>query len=128
MKRIIYSFLAVFTALLITAEAGLSHGVNLAANIRASAASGETVTYTAENVPAGAQVNSIEIVATYTTGTPMSGARVQVFAPDDRATPWTVGSANAEGRFSFTPDLSKRGRWTVRVEEADHSNFIDIVI
>lgn len=110
------------------AGAALAHGVNLNATIHARAADGSTTSYTIENLPTDAQINSIEIIATYSTGEPMAGARVQVFAPDDRSMPWTTGTSNTQGRFTFTPDLSKRGRWVVRVQEADHSNIIDIPI
>lgn len=104
-----------------------AHEVGLRANIRVQSSSG-TTTYTAEDLPRGAQVTAVEIVAYYSTGEPMSDCQVQVFAPDDRSAPWRTGRCDAQGNYRFVPDLSKRGRWTVRVESPGHSNFIDILI
>jgi nickel transport protein len=110
------------------ASAAFAHEVGLRANVRVQSASGETVTYTAEDLPSGVQVTAIEIVAYYSTGEPMADCQVQIFSPDDRTVPWETGRCNAQGNYRFTPDLSKRGRWTVRVASPGHSNFIDILL
>jgi nickel transport protein len=89
---------------------------------------GQLATYTEETLPSNALVSEIEIVAKYTNGEPMSGGYVRVFAPDDRTTPWLTGNCDRQGRFTFTPDRSKTGRWTIRVQAADHSNFINILV
>jgi len=106
----------------------LVHEVGLSANIRAQTSSGEVATYTADNLPAGVQVTAIEIVGIYSTGEPMTDAQVRIFAPGEPSTPWQTGTLDNQGRYQFTPDLSKRGRWTVRVEATGHSSFINIVI
>lgn len=124
LKHILLVPLFMFTLL----GTALAHEVGLSANIRAQTSSGETATYTADNVPAGAQVTAIEVVGVYSTGEPMSGAQVKIFAPGDPSTPWQTGTLDEQGRYTFTPDLSKRGRWTVRVEETEHSSFINIAI
>jgi nickel transport protein len=110
------------------ASAGFAHEVGLRATVRVQASSGETVTYSSDNLPTGAQVTAVEIIAYYSTGEPMADCQIQVFAPDDRSAPWRTGRCDAQGNYRFAPDLSKRGRWTVRVESPGHRNFIDILI
>ncbi|WAL58346.1 carboxypeptidase-like regulatory domain-containing protein [Thermocoleostomius sinensis] len=105
----------------------IAHEVGLSANIRAQTLSGET-TYTADDLPTGAQITSIEIIGMYSTGEPMSGAQVNIFAPGNPSTPWQTGTLDAQGRYTFTPDLTQRGRWTVRVEQTGHSGFMNLVI
>jgi nickel transport protein len=70
----------------------------------------------------------IVIVAKYDTGTPMAGAQVTVYAPDDPTTPWLTGVCDDEGRFSFTPDTSKPGIWDVQVRLAGHGGIVHIPV
>ena len=71
---------------------------------------------------------SIDIVAAYDTGEPMSGAQVVVYAPDDLSTPWLTGVCDDEGRFTFTPDRSKPGTWDVKVRLAGHGGILHIPV
>jgi len=71
---------------------------------------------------------AIDIVAKYDTGEPMGGAQVVVYAPDDPSSPWLRGVCDDEGRFSFTPDSSKPGNWTIEVRQAGHGDIIHIPI
>lgn len=71
---------------------------------------------------------AIEIVAKYDTGSPMGGAQVVVYAPDDTTTPWLTGVCDDEGRFSFVPDTSKPGTWDVQVRQAGHGDIIHIPV
>ncbi|MBF2075518.1 MAG: hypothetical protein IGS50_17395 [Synechococcales cyanobacterium C42_A2020_086] len=125
--RLLKSLALASAALLTSVTLTLAHGVELSATIQAQTGSGRT-SYSVDTLPAGAQVSSVQIQARYSTGEPMSGAQVKVFAPSDRSTPWQTGNCDAQGRFSFTPDPAQRGLWTVRVQAADHSNFINIPI
>jgi len=70
----------------------------------------------------------ITIVAKYDTGTPMAGAQVAVYAPDDPSTPWLTGVCDDEGRFSFTPDSSIPGIWDVQVRLAGHGGMVHIPV
>jgi nickel transport protein len=70
----------------------------------------------------------IVIVAKYDTGTPMAGAQVAVYAPDDPATPWLTGVCDDEGVFSFTPDTSIPGTWDVQVRLAGHGGIVHIPV
>jgi nickel transport protein len=70
----------------------------------------------------------ITIVAKYDTGTPMAGAQVTVYAPDDPTTPWLTGVCDDEGVFSFTPDTSLPGTWDVQVRLAGHGGIIHIPV
>jgi nickel transport protein len=70
----------------------------------------------------------VEIIATYDSGTPMAGAQVAVYAPDDPTTPWLTGICDGEGRFSFTPDTARPGIWDVQVRLAGHGGMIHIPV
>lgn len=74
----------------------------------------------------------VEIIARYDTGQPMAGAQVSVFAPADPgsppAGPWLTGFCDENGRFSFVPDPSMPGNWSVRVRQAGHGDMIHITV
>lgn len=110
------------------AGAALAHEVGLKANIQARKIGGGTITYNEGNLPRNAQVTLVQIVAYYSTGKAMSDCQVRVFAPGTPETPWRTGTCDRQGRYTFTPDLAKRGRWTVRVQSSGHSSFINIVL
>jgi len=71
---------------------------------------------------------AIDIVASYDNGDPMGGAQVVVYAPDDPSNPWLTGICDDEGRFSFTPDISKPGTWTIQVRQSGHGDIVHIPI
>jgi len=71
---------------------------------------------------------TIDIVANYDTGEPMGGAQVVVYAPDDPSNPWLTGACDDEGRFSFTPDTSKPGSWTIQARQSGHGDIVHIPI
>lgn len=70
----------------------------------------------------------IIIVAKYDTGAPMAGAQVAVYAPDEPSDPWLTGVCDDEGRFSFTPDVSRPGIWDVQVRLAGHGGMVHIPV
>ncbi|MBT9163668.1 MAG: hypothetical protein DDT24_00588 [Chloroflexi bacterium] len=70
----------------------------------------------------------IEIFAAYDTGEPMSGAEIRVYAPDDPSTPWLTGACDENGRFSFMPDPSLPGMWSVQVRHMGHGGWIHIPV
>lgn len=74
----------------------------------------------------------VEIIARFDNGQPMAGAQVAVFAPAGPGTspsgPWLTGFCDESGRFSFLPDPSLPGNWTVRVRQAGHGDMIHITV
>ena len=74
------------------------------------------------------QVQAVQIDAAYAGGQPMANAQVTVYAPDDPSTPWTTGTTDEQGRFSFTPDLSQSGHWEVKVRQAGHGDIVTIPV
>ena len=56
----------------------------------------------------------IVISAEYTTGEPMSYAKVVITAPDKKI-PFQIGRTDRNGRFCFYPDMP--GKWKVVVED-----------
>jgi nickel transport protein len=71
---------------------------------------------------------SVEVVAKYDSGEPMSGAQVAVYAPGDPATPWITGFCDDEGRFTFSPDTTMPGTWSVQVRQAGHGDIVHIPV
>lgn len=71
---------------------------------------------------------TVEIRATYDSGDPMAGAQVSVYAPDDPSAAWLTGVCDDEGRFTFVPDVSKAGTYSVQVRLAGHGSIVHIPI
>lgn len=114
--------------LTLAVNAGSAHEVGLRADIQVRSPSRGTVTYAHANVPANAQVSAITVTAIYSTGEPMTNGQIFIFAPAASDKPWQTGRLNNQGMYRFAPDLSRRGRWTIRVESDGHTNFINIVL
>ncbi len=74
------------------------------------------------------QTQAIAIQASYDSGEPMRQAQVVVYAPDNPAQPWTQGTTDGAGQFTFTPDASKPGNWEVKVRQAGHGDIATIPI
>lgn len=74
------------------------------------------------------KVPGIEIAAAYDNGVPMSGAQVTVYAPDDPAQAWLRADLDEQGKFSFVPDRSIAGNWSVQVRDAGHGAMIHIPV
>lgn len=106
----------------------LAHGVDVKYKIQGQNASGATVTFNNQAAPPGVRVNRVEINALYRDNTPMSGASLKIYAPDNRQQPWREGTCDRQGRFSFTPDRSKPGIWEVEVRHNGHTDLIRISI
>lgn len=71
---------------------------------------------------------TIEIVAMYDNGEPMAGAQVVIYAPADPSVAWLTEVCDDEGRFTFTPDVSKPGIWDVQVRQAGHGDMVHIPV
>ncbi|HEY9878813.1 MAG TPA: carboxypeptidase-like regulatory domain-containing protein [Leptolyngbyaceae cyanobacterium] len=65
----------------------------------------------------------LEFQSTYSTGEPLQGATVQIFAPSNPDKPWMEITADDEGRFAFTPDTSIPGDWEVVIRKEGHDDF-----
>ncbi len=70
----------------------------------------------------------VEIIAAFDSGEIMDQAQVSIFAPNDLANPWLVGTTDDQGRFFFTPDPKIAGTWDVQVRKAGHGEIIHIPI
>lgn len=121
-------WLSLFILVAALTGAALSHEVGLRAIVQVRGVQGTSLTYSESTLPPNAQITSVEIIADYSTGEPMAGAQVLIFAPGNPNVPWRRGTSDRQGRYRFTPDLSKRGRWTIRVEDAGHSSFMNLMI
>ncbi len=68
------------------------------------------------------------ITGNYDDGTPLSEAQVTVYAPDDPKNAWKTGSSDDEGKYFFTPDISKPGIWTIQFRKAGHGGTVNIEV
>ncbi|WP_017305067.1 carboxypeptidase regulatory-like domain-containing protein [Spirulina subsalsa] len=119
--------LSLLIALLIPLSAS-AHEVGMRAAIQVRTRNGNLVTYSDSTLPRNAQVTSITITVRYSTGEAMAHGRISIFAPGDSANPWRTGVLNAQGEYTFSPNLARRGRWTVYVESEGHSNFLTLLL
>ncbi len=118
--------LAFIIAWMLTLAVG-AHEVGMRADIEVRSASGSSITYSQANLPSRAQITSVTVTVIYSTREPMAYGRIQIYAPGASDTPWRVGRLDENGRYQFSPDLSRRGRWTIRVQSEGHTNFMNLM-
>ncbi len=73
-------------------------------------------------------INSYLITGSFDDGSPLSGAQVSIYAPDDPRNAWTTGTSDERGQYLFTPDPAKPGIWTVQFRQAGHGGSIKLDI
>lgn len=73
-------------------------------------------------------VTIVDIRATFDHGTPMGGAQVAIFAPNDPVTPWGTGMCDDGGKFRFVPDHTLPGTWEVQVRQSGHGATVYVEI
>ncbi|MEM7064580.1 MAG: carboxypeptidase-like regulatory domain-containing protein [Cyanobacteria bacterium P01_B01_bin.77] len=66
--------------------------------------------------------------STFSNGTPLKGAKVSVYSPNNPVTPWTQGTTDSEGRFSFSPDQSLAGDWEVTIRQQGHGDILTVPV
>lgn len=74
------------------------------------------------------QTQAIQIQALSEDNKPMTNAQVVVYAPDKLSKPWSTGTTDKSGYFTFIPDLSQPGNWQVKVSHAGHGDKINIAV
>jgi nickel transport protein len=74
------------------------------------------------------RISGIEITAAYDNGQPFAGADLIVYAPDNPAEAWTNGNLDERGKFSFVPDHSIPGTWSVQIRKTGHGTMIHIPV
>lgn len=72
------------------------------------------------------QTQAVQIQANYSDGTPMNDAQVTIYAPDDPQNPKFQGTTDADGQFSFVPDIE--GNWDVKVRQSGHGDIVTIPV
>ncbi|MBD2260415.1 carboxypeptidase regulatory-like domain-containing protein [Pseudanabaena sp. FACHB-2040] len=97
----------------------------LIATLALLAAVGIPTSALAHSVETDYSVNgsTLDFQSIYSTGEPLNSADVQIFAPNNLETPWTELTADAEGRFTFTPDASIPGNWEVVIRQDGHGDI-----
>ena len=71
---------------------------------------------------------AIAIEAKFDNGTSMSNAQVVIYAPDNPRQPWKQGVTDEQGKFTFIPDYTKEGNWSIKIRSAGHGSVINIPI
>lgn len=72
--------------------------------------------------------NALEVQSMFSTGEALEGAPVTIFSPDDETKPWLQGTTDAEGKFSFQPDRSIVGEWSVKIGQGDHGDILTVPV
>ncbi len=70
----------------------------------------------------------LNMQSTFSNGTPLKGAKVNVYSPNNPVTPWTQGVTDSEGRFSFSPDQALTGDWEVKIEQQGHEDILTVPV
>ncbi|MFK7804115.1 MAG: carboxypeptidase regulatory-like domain-containing protein [Anaerolineae bacterium] len=71
---------------------------------------------------------TLTVQGAFESGEPMSNAEVTIFTPTDPQNAWGQGIADEEGRYTFTPDASIEGEWTVSYRSAGHGDIAYIPV
>lgn len=119
--------LAFFIALILTGAMS-AHEVGIQTEIEVRSTGGYVITYSRDNLPRNALITSVTVTVIYSTQEPMANGQIQIYAPGLSDTPWRTDRLDENGRYRFSPDLSKRGRWKIHVQSKGHSHFIDLMI
>ncbi|MGB0563287.1 MAG: carboxypeptidase regulatory-like domain-containing protein [Spirulinaceae cyanobacterium] len=84
---------------------------------------------TLPNAEAEGTVNQpILLTSQYSTGEPLVGAEVLIYAPDDWEEPRQLGQTDAAGQFAFLPDPQTPGNWEVMIRQAGHGDLLTIPV
>lgn len=75
------------------------------------------------NQETGAPLPGLAFQSVYSSGEPLTGATVQIYAPNNPEQPWKEITADAEGRFAFTPDPAIPGDWEVIIRQDGHGDI-----
>ena len=65
----------------------------------------------------------LEFTASFSTGEPMAGATVIVYAPGDLDTPWAEGATDEAGHYTFQPDAELVGDWRIEFKKEGHADI-----
>ncbi len=71
-------------------------------------------------------LQSLRVRAAYDSGEAMTNAAVVVYAPDNPAEPWTTGTTDDQGYFTFVPDAAIAGNWDIQVRQAGHGDIVSV--
>ncbi|MEM8613148.1 MAG: carboxypeptidase regulatory-like domain-containing protein [Cyanobacteria bacterium P01_H01_bin.105] len=66
--------------------------------------------------------------SSFSNGTPLKGAKVNVYSPNNPVTPWTQGVTDKDGRFSFSPDQALTGDWEVVIRQQGHGDILTVPV
>ena len=80
--------------------------------------------YVLNNRFANREDEVLETRTTFSTGEPLKGAKVSVFAPERPFRPYATGVTDDQGRFAFNPDESITGDWEVKIQRAGHADIL----
>ena len=72
--------------------------------------------------------DELQIQTLFSSGEPLTDAKVQIFSPDNLEEPWLEGQTDEEGRFSFAPDTELPGDWEIVIQEKGHGDMLTVPV
>lgn len=72
--------------------------------------------------------DALEIQTLFSSGEPLTDAKVQVFSPENPEEPWLEGKTDKEGRFAFEPDTKIPGDWEIIINEKGHGDILTVPV
>lgn len=72
--------------------------------------------------------DDLQIQTLFSSGEPLTEAKVQVFSPDNPEEPWLEGKTDAEGRFAIEPDTKIPGNWEIIIQEKGHGDILTVPV
>jgi len=73
-------------------------------------------------------INGLEFTSTYSSGEPMGGATVEVYAPDSPHKPSIIGKMDDQGKFVFQTDETVPGDWEIKIRQDGHGDIWTIPV
>ncbi len=70
----------------------------------------------------------LELETVFSTGEPLQGATVRVYAPGNSQTPWLEGKTDENGKFTFKPDSKIPGDWEVSIKDQGHADILTVPV
>lgn len=69
------------------------------------------------------EASQVNFQSSFSTGEPLEGATVEIYAPNRPEQPWVEITTDSEGRFAFTPDPALTGDWEIVIQKEGHGDI-----
>lgn len=69
------------------------------------------------------EASQVNFQSSFSTGEPLEGATVEIYAPNQPEQPWIELTTDPEGRFAFAPDPALTGEWEIVIQKEGHGDI-----